>query len=77
MDGLALTNKNEELLVTEINNQINERMLKSEKFTTSATFVPQYDSVLSENDKKEIIDCPLSPRVESKVKTHQARVNFK
>ena len=48
MDGLALTNKNEELLVTEINNQINERMVKAEKFTNSSTFVPQYDSVLTE-----------------------------
>ena len=61
MDGLALTNKNEELLVTEINEQIQQRMVSAEKSETSSTFVPQYDSVLSEQDKKEITDMVLDP----------------
>ena len=68
MDGLALTNKNQEVLTNEINTQLQDYIAKAKKSKTSSTFVPQYDSMLSDQDKKEIVDVELSPRVADRVK---------
>lgn len=51
-------------------------MIKVKKSDTSSTFVPQYDSVLTDSEKKEITDVPLSTKVLTKVKNLQAKNNF-
>lgn len=77
MDKLNLTNKNQELVVNEINEKLQNYIENVEDSGFSSTFVPQYDSILNESDKSKLVEIKLDARVEDLVKKQSLNNNFK
>ena len=68
MDGMVLTSDNQKKIVTEIDAKLHEQMSKCELTGATQTFTPYFDVTLTEDQKSNLIEVPMSTLINYKVK---------
>lgn len=74
---MILTNKNQKKIVKVIKEKIMEHMTTCSESGPTFTFVPYYDIVLNDELKSQLIEVPMAPSIEDRVKATKLKTMMK